>query len=581
MATRFWLSAQPVSSGLPALVPGVAAGWTRSVKLTQYRALTQRPDLSLRAQGNLFGAVTVSSSAMWQWVSDPLASAQSVAGTARFVLMCDQDTDQHAVLTLDLRVVKSDGTQRGLLFHGDVVAPDAVDPAPIGHYETRILNPALTAVAALPGDRIVVEVGFTTTAVPTNTANLNILFGAVAGVADLPYQRALQTTTLNSWLEFSQTLALAPEAPAPNTRLYLGGALAGTGVYTPWAAVPASVVPIPSGLWARTRAGFGRVPLWPRPIEGLGSNTALTVATLGSTVTSGLMFQQFISPPLDRAQTIAGTVTLVVGSWEQLATENAHLAFVLRVITATGAVRGTLASVMTTSTEFSTTPYNTRVHLAVPLTGLVCARGDRLVLEVGVWAVTPSNTSQVGLLVGCVPNIADMVAINDASSFGNPWLEFSQTVTFDTGTFLGVYDPEAVNPLTFTTLDWQLSVVLGSFQEEPREYRGNFRRTTSGALRSSQRVGKRTWHCTAEFASGDDLDRFLSFLDAAPVPDIPGGISSGSKVVQLYSDPLGALRTRVPQRVLVEVGAAPAFEQQLAGGGYSAGWSVDLTFRQV
>lgn len=583
MSTTLYFSRQPPPVSLAAFSPSVAANWTRAVTLTRYRLATSKLDTSGQGSGKGLGATVASSSAFWQFVSDPLAADVSLAGKIRLVMMGNQSVNETANLTLNVRVVKPDGTQRGLLLHQYLPptgASPSPDPVPVGATaKSRLIEGLVTTVAAVAGDRIVAEIGFTATGVPSNTGSLTAFWGATPTDADLTFVRdvGFAGAYLNPWMQFEDvTLAFAVDAPNPNTRLYL--------TRNATAAAQGITVPAMAAGWARARAGTIPTLLTLRKPEAALLPGLVVLNPLGSTATSGTLWQQFISAPFDRDQLVSGTATLVVPAFEQTVTENSYLAFTLRVVTPLGAIRGTLVTQLAQAgTEFATSIVERKQ--AVAMTNVSALKGDRLLLEVGVWAVTPSNNSQVGLVFGASGFYAD--AIGDETAGGVqveggsflPWLEITKPLTFATGTFLGLYD--ATGPSYGG--EWPLNVVAGSFQELPTVWKGGFRRNIVNGQSSQQRLPKRGWSCTAEFATGESFDAFLVFIDAAANPNVQTGNRLGSKVLQLYSDPWGAMRSQAMPSVRVEVGAVTGYEAPDPSfyGAVNTGWAAQLTFHQV
>jgi hypothetical protein len=132
------------------------------------------------------------------------------------------------------------------------------------------------------------------------------------------------------------------------------------------------------------------------------SNTALTnfSALFGRTSTSQTVWAQFISDPLDGAQTVDGDANIVVAGLEGGNTEDLHISFVLRLVSNDGSVvRGVHASWQTTGTEFATTQ-QTRIVGGRAITSTAAQDGDRLVMEVGFHGVTPANSTNNTLRFG-------------------------------------------------------------------------------------------------------------------------------------------------------------------------------------
>lgn len=163
------------------------------------------------------------------------------------------------------------------------------------------------------------------------------------------------------------------------------------------------------------------------------SNTALadTAALMGSTATSQTRWMSFLTDPLPTnfTFTTAHTVSMVVRGLESGLTEDAHLAFVLRVMQGdTSTERGLLLAFMATSTEF-TTAAQTRIHAARAFGANVNAlAGDRLCLEVGIHAVTAANAANITLRFGDPSGTADFALTSGLTTDLCPWWEISPDV---------------------------------------------------------------------------------------------------------------------------------------------------------
>jgi hypothetical protein len=162
-------------------------------------------------------------------------------------------------------------------------------------------------------------------------------------------------------------------------------------------------------------------------------NSALTTlsAVFGSTATSQTRYGAWVSPPLDVAQTISGTFSLVVGKCAETTTSgDAHLAYAVRVVDSAGAHRATLATVMATSTEFPVVANAaTRIHNGTAISSFAANAGDRIVIELGIHGVTPANET-MQMRVGDPTGTADFALTAALTTDLDPWGEFSQNLTF-------------------------------------------------------------------------------------------------------------------------------------------------------
>ena len=217
MATRFYA---PRWDGRAAAVsPAFGSQWERTTNAFRRLApITKGATVPTSTTGGQFtkdGAAANYDVAQFQFISDPI-SAQTISGTFSAVFKAGESVaTADASLQIVLRVVSNDGlTERGVLYAGHAAALNTTAGA-LGQEmatsaATRIFNAvALSSVAALANDRIVIEVGSRFHG--TNTAvNSFILFGDNSGTADYALTAAL-TTTLCPWVEFSANITFATD----------------------------------------------------------------------------------------------------------------------------------------------------------------------------------------------------------------------------------------------------------------------------------------------------------------------------------------------------------------------------------
>ena len=199
-----------------------------------------------------------------------------------------------------------------------------------------------------------------------------------------------------------------------------------TRFYMPSGGTPAST-PTVRADWERSIASFTH---WPAPRSK--TNTALTnvAALFGSTATSQTCWRSFVTEALDVNQTINGTVSIVLAGLEGAAQEDAHLAFVLRVMQGdTSTERGLLLVQHAAATEF-TTAQQTRIFSTVALSSVSALAGDRIVMEVGIHGVTPANANNITLRFGDPTGTADFALTSGLTTDLVPWFELSTNVTF-------------------------------------------------------------------------------------------------------------------------------------------------------
>lgn len=146
--------------------------------------------------------------------------------------------------------------------------------------------------------------------------------------------------------------------------------------------------------------------------------------TVPITTTQDILLNQFVSTAIP-VQTIAGTVSLVIGCLESAATANVTLAVVVKVVDSGGAARGTLFSVFGTDTELATTR-RTRIVSAGAISSLTTQAGDCLVVELGCHAAAPTAGTTYTFRQGYSGTQADFALTTALSTDLNPWVEFSQ-----------------------------------------------------------------------------------------------------------------------------------------------------------
>lgn len=164
--------------------------------------------------------------------------------------------------------------------------------------------------------------------------------------------------------------------------------------------------------------------------------TDSTSVTIPITTTQDILIAQFISEPLEYGLRIeAQNWSMVIGKCSENAnTNNAHLAFSLRVLSSDGGtVRGTLRSSFTTISEFPlTASAATRIIAAAPCTALTTLPGDRICLEVGIRANAPTAAGSGKMRFGT--NATSDFALTTALTTDlNPWCEFEQNLFLTTG----------------------------------------------------------------------------------------------------------------------------------------------------
>lgn len=195
----------------------------------------------------------------------------------------------------------------------------------------------------------------------------------------------------------------------------------------------AAIAPTVDAGWERNASVFARYAA-----STVKDNSALAdAATLfGSTATSDTAWAQWVSDTLDVDQAIDGNISAVIRVQELSGTEDACLAFVIRVLSGDGGtIRGTLISHLDASIqEFNSGAATTRVVDAEALTLVNALAGDRLVIEWGVHGVTPDNLVNLIFRFGAPVGTADFARTVGLSTDLVPWFEFSKLITFGSPT---------------------------------------------------------------------------------------------------------------------------------------------------
>jgi len=176
------------------------------------------------------------------------------------------------------------------------------------------------------------------------------------------------------------------------TRLYFHGN-GPNNMYVP------SVEPAYSAEWERTTAAVRRY------LSKNKRNTVNSDSAWGSEYESGpqndTLLRQFISDPLDGAQTISGTVKGQIRCRESDAAADFCRALVIKVVSGDGStVRGVLLSHFPDSltSEFATSLTNRNFPPSLSLNQVEAQDGDRIVVELGFRAFNNVTTTYTAYL---------------------------------------------------------------------------------------------------------------------------------------------------------------------------------------
>lgn len=203
-ATRFYLT-QGVAA---AIAPAFDAGWERQISAyVRNRLVLTKTETSGLTHNALFGSTSTSDTAWGQWISPPLAGPVTINQPVSFVMRCQENNiAENAHLAFALRVVSQDGsTVRGTLktqyATGTELATSGV---------TRSFSAlATTSVAALAGDRLVMEVGIHGVT-PANVDDIMLEYGANQNQPDHVLADG-DGNSFNAWFEIGQALTFDPE----------------------------------------------------------------------------------------------------------------------------------------------------------------------------------------------------------------------------------------------------------------------------------------------------------------------------------------------------------------------------------
>lgn len=222
MGTRFYFNQDAAAPVTPS---SWSAGWNKTTgqdTITTPRSLSLgKIPSSFTGNGNTGTGVSGQFVAVTRFVSLGLTQAQTIGGTVKGQIACRETnaTDNYN-LAVAIKIVKSDGTDRGVLLAVSASDDVATQPPEMrnlggGEQENRKLRDSaesttitLVDVAAERGDFIVVEVGFRQDS--TSTAAGVVSACSLSTVSDYP-EDDTTTTSQTTWIEFNSYIAVAPE----------------------------------------------------------------------------------------------------------------------------------------------------------------------------------------------------------------------------------------------------------------------------------------------------------------------------------------------------------------------------------
>ena len=185
----------------------------------------------------------------------------------------------------------------------------------------------------------------------------------------------------------------------------------------------APISPAFDAAWEQTGQAVRRglkLKLLKAALSSLADSSTITIPI---TTSQDILCAQFVGSPLV-PERVLGTVSAIVRAVENLATANATLAIIVKVVSQDGSTdRGTLYSNLNADTEFGTTAA-TRIINAQAITALTIQAGDRLVVEIGAHVTGPTAAGTFTMRFGS--NAASDFALTSGLTTDlNPWIEFS------------------------------------------------------------------------------------------------------------------------------------------------------------
>lgn len=228
MATRLYLT---LTAGPSGAAPARSARWTIGGGGARRRAVVAKID---GASGPQEGASTAtgavgSTTALMQFITDPVP-AQVIAGTISGFRGAYAQFGAAGTVYLVVRAFSGDlATARGELYYG-AGGGEAFPTSGVFSVAAPAAGTPLTSVQAEEGDRIVIEIGVTRTAIGGTGEALQMANGAYT--ADSDFSASGQSFTgRTGWIEFSQDLwpATASLAGEANSASGATGEIEATG----------------------------------------------------------------------------------------------------------------------------------------------------------------------------------------------------------------------------------------------------------------------------------------------------------------------------------------------------------------
>ena len=181
--------------------------------------------------------------------------------------------------------------------------------------------------------------------------------------------------------------------------------------------------------WEQTGQATRLKLLYKQGLSDLSTIGANGTRTVPITTTQDILCNQFVSDPIPTQRIDTDClVSMVIKCLESATTANVSLALVVKVVSQDGAtVRGILYSNFNIDTEFATGSAATRIRSQVAVSLVTTQPGDRLVVEVGGHAASPTAATTYTMTQGD-NNAADYALTTALTTTLNPWIEFSKNL---------------------------------------------------------------------------------------------------------------------------------------------------------
>jgi hypothetical protein len=183
-----------------------------------------------------------------------------------------------------------------------------------------------------------------------------------------------------------------------------------------------------SSVWDYTGVNFFRAPM-----TTTKSNTALTDFTYTPPSTSGvyqMCVAQWVSPSLTSVATLPSNFfSSVVRGVEGNVAVDASPCVVVRIVNADGTiVRHNLVIPLVKAVEFGVSAATvTQMDVYLNSSGQI---GDRFVVELGFWFVTPSDSHTATLRFGDPSSVNDFTFVDGLTGDFCPWVQFPVNLSF-------------------------------------------------------------------------------------------------------------------------------------------------------